>query len=86
MIAIAYSHLPLTPIHKYIHTYIHTQEEYHLDLLCWIIKGCQILVRLTKATGQPKVSQHYQNIAEELLVSIVERQKEYSSRAPSARQ
>ena len=45
-----------------------TQEEYHLDLLCWVIKGCQILAQLGKATEDPKAEAQYSAIAEDLLV------------------
>ncbi len=45
------------------------EEEYHVDLLCWVIKGCQILSRLA-AVVEPDgaTSARYATVAEELLV------------------
>lgn len=45
------------------------EEEYHIDLLCWVVKGCQILARLA-AVVEPggEASRRYATVAEELLV------------------
>ena len=45
------------------------EEEYHVDLLCWVLKGCQILARLA-AVVEPggEASRRYATVAEELLV------------------
>jgi mannosyl-oligosaccharide glucosidase len=47
------------------------EEEYHVDLLCWVVKGCQILSRLA-AVVEPggETSKRYETVAEELLVRV----------------
>lgn len=46
------------------------EEEYHVDLLCWVVKGCQILARLAAVVegAGGDASRRYATVAEELLV------------------
>ena len=45
-------------------------EERHVDLLCWIIKACQVTSKLAVFAGDIANSNLYQNLADELMKSL----------------